>query len=608
MDTNRGIMKRILLMVSLLFGMVLSLTGPLAAADSCTDCHAKEGRMKDAGYPQFTVTAAEVRIQTLMTAACSDCHLGDPQAKDKVRAHQELLTMRVFSMKGDTTTRAGIGGLDGKDGRFQEPRGPGRATTLAPKVSAGSGTRDNSDYPTILYHDKNPDTLAFNPVIAEKTCGKCHPEQVRGFLRTAMGGGSRAHTQSQYVFWTSAAGPQSCGLWLGKLTKPDQAGFTPENVKIYRRHATASIAADTAYAGQRNCNQCHVGCLDCHFSPQKKDAANPRKGQHTFVRKPDALACYGGGRSFNCHAGPMELRRGDGYLRGEFTRASEQGKRVLKDLPDIHAGKGVACIDCHEQNAGTTFHADLKRQGGCVNCHPKTVANHATGIHRKVDCAGCHTTLIGGYAFNFWTLGSDHGKENPVMRIQDYYADAMPPVLVRNPSGIWIPVHVVPHTSGNVKAGEVKLSKGLVFRNRPDASVERRYPSNDSFAVTGLVRNLDSKDRDTMVWLNVDRVAHATGRSRPCGSCHASTAQKVTTGFSGGSYRDVRDGSYSIIADGKGLRITDFKGPGGGPPPSGLAPLLTKWGVKGDFSLPPIREKNLYRKLEQDYRAGIFEH
>ncbi len=216
--------------------------------------------------------------------------------------------------------------------------------------------------------------------------------------------------------------------------------------------------------------------------------------------------------------------------------------------------------------------------------------------------------MIGGYAFNFWTVGGPEGRESPLIRIQDYFTDAVPPVIVKNPKGQWVPVHPVPHTSGNVKADEVKISKRLMFRNRPDVPIDRRYFSNDAFAVTGLVKQLDDQDRDVMVWINLDRVAHGIGKSRSCESCHASRAQRVATNFSMGSYKDVEDGSYTIIADGKGLRITEFKGPDGGPPAKGLEPFKDKWVLKGDFSLPKIRDRKAYEKLKKEHEAGRFAH
>ncbi|MGW8323725.1 MAG: cytochrome c3 family protein, partial [Thermodesulfobacteriota bacterium] len=487
-------------------------------------------------------------------------------------------------------------------------RGANRATRLGPKKSYGGEIDDNDGYRTVIWHDKNPETLAFNPLIAGKTCGKCHPGIVAAFLKSSMGGARGAHTQSQYVYWTGPSGPQSCGLWLGRLKEPAHDSFTDENRAAFNGHSTREISRSQAYGLQRNCNQCHVGCLDCHYAPEKARDDNPALGQHTFVRVPQPLACYGGGRSFACHAGPLERRRGDGYLREELAQTTEEGKSLLGGASDVHAQKGIECVACHEPNRDSDFHGDLKRTVDCGKCHERETADHLKGVHRNVDCATCHSSLIGGYAFNFWTTSGPEGDENPVTRIQDYLVAPMPPLIVRNPKGHWIPVHVVPHVSGNVKPGEVTISRKLRFRNSPDVEIARRYLSNDSFAVTGLANGVDSRDKDVLVWLNVDRVAHGLGKPRACESCHASTVQKVLVNFSGGSYKDVENGRYVIVADGEGLRVTDFEGPDGEPVPEGLRSFTGRWGLPGDFALPGLRDAALYESMRGAVVDGRFKH
>jgi hypothetical protein len=425
-----------------------------------------------------------------------------------------------------------------------------------------------------------------------------------------MGGGAGAHTQSQYVAWTGPAGPQSCGLWVGSLAQPAQERFTDENRTFYNAHSTRPLTPEAAFDSQRKCNVCHVGCLDCHAEPLAPDPANPAAGAHRIVRKPPPLSCYGGGKSLSCHAGPGERRRGDGFIRGEFTQASAAGKKQLQERPDVHYAKKMACVDCHRRNPATSDHADLQRTVDCGRCHEEEVAAHRQGPHRTVDCAACHVALIGGYAFNFWTYREEDEVPSPLTRIQDYYTDAVPPLLVRNPQGIWIPVHVIPHTSGNVKANEVQLSKKLLFRNRPDVQIQRRYVSNDAFAVTGLAKNVDPFDRDVLVWLEVERVAHGLGKARGCAACHASREQRIVVKFetSGDGYQDVGNGEYMIVANRQGLRVTGFRGPDGGPPARGLAPFLDKWTLAGDFSLPPVQNAARYRKLQDEYGQGRFRH
>ena len=593
---------------SLLLMLVMLNAGHASAEEGCKHCHENSGKMTEAGYPQFALTATEVQAQTHMPASCSDCHLGNPGAAAKEEAHGGLLMLRALRQKTWAATfRSAMAPEDVKDWPNLEPRGDNRATQLMPKRLYDGVLKDNPDYKIIIYPDKNSDTLAFNPGIAEKTCGKCHAEIVKSFPKSSMGGGKGAHTQSQYRIWTGKTEPQSCGLWMGVLSKPDQDRFSDENIKYYNEHSTMPLSEKDGYNSQRNCNQCHVGCLDCHLDVRKRSAESPGDGPHTFVKKPAPLACYGGGRSFSCHAGPLERRRGDGYFRQEFTQASPEGTAILKEKTDVHMRKNIACVDCHEPNKESGFHGDLRRNAACGKCHAPVVRAHTNGPHKNVDCAACHTALIGGYAFNFWSAVGPQGKENPLTRIQDYLTGATPPLLIKNPKGLWIPVHVVPHISGNVKAEEVKISRRLLFRNKPDSNIQRRYVSNDSYAVTGLVKNLDNKDRNAMVWLNIDRVAHGTGKARTCESCHASPAQRIAVKFAGGSYKDVEDGEYTIIADAKGLRVVDFKDDKG-TMPEGLAPLRDAWGLKGNFSLPKVKDKKHYDRLKKAYEDGTFAH
>ncbi|HMK42531.1 MAG TPA: cytochrome c3 family protein [Dissulfurispiraceae bacterium] len=571
-----------------------------AAAESCVDCHEQKEHMEQSGYPQFHFLMTNIARQTKMTASCSQCHLGNPSAAAKKEAHEGLLRVWAVDRKGTAISRDGmppdaLAGWKSIAGRGRE-----RSTLILPKIDAAGRITDNPSYPFMLWHDKNPGTYAFNPGLAGRTCGQCHAETVRGFLKSPMGGGKGAHTQSQYRYWTDkTTGPHSCGLWTAEALEPRQDTFTTERMEYFNSRAGRPISEKTAFENQLRCNKCHVGCLDCHL-----DGA---KGAHSFLKKPSALSCYGGGRSAVCHAGPLERRRGDGYLRAEFTVASPAGAKTLRDRPDVHAGAGIVCVDCHEPNKSTGSHADFRRDVSCSKCHAAVVGKHQRGVHKRLDCSSCHTALIAGYAFNFWSAVGPKGQENTITRIQDYYTDAVPPIILKNPRGIWIPVHVVPHMAGNVRFDDVAISTGLVFRNPPVSDLKRRYFSNDSYAVTGRLRQLDAKDQDVIAWLNIDRVAHAIGKARSCDSCHASRAQTVVVGFSGGSYKDVEDGEYAIIADARGLRIDRMKGTGG-ETPQGLKPFRGIWDLQGDFSLPPVRKKAAYQAVKQKYDKGAFTH
>lgn len=116
-----------------------------------------------------------------------------------------------------------------------------------------------SAYSLEMYSDGGTD-MAPDPV-QEKTCGACHPKQVREFRKTAMGHNAK---QMLYRTWTDKKmGPHNCGVWFvdgyDEIAKNTKVPFTKEMSAI----------------NQKACNICHVGCLDCHYAPKKKDHSDP---------------------------------------------------------------------------------------------------------------------------------------------------------------------------------------------------------------------------------------------------------------------------------------------------------------------------------------------
>ena len=155
--------------------------------------------MQFLGCSYFTTTSHELAAQTSMPAQCTDCHLGNPETMDIDRAHEGLLTvLAIKDRTWDAVRRSLMKTSDQSLWTTLEPRGTNRADALLPKITSNGAIRNDPDYKLIIWHDRNAETLAFNPVLAEKTCGKCHSDIVNKFLKSPMGGGSKAHTQSQY--------------------------------------------------------------------------------------------------------------------------------------------------------------------------------------------------------------------------------------------------------------------------------------------------------------------------------------------------------------------------------------------------------------------------
>jgi cytochrome c553 len=590
-------------------------------SSSCTQCHGNTEKMKALGYPEFALTGEDVERQSGMTASCEMCHLGTPGDDTVSGAHKSILGLSVVMKKGSVAvSRRELKGEDRESVRILKPKGSFAGNALFPRITGKDGkVALNPRVNVIQWHDKDLNTVAFNPGIAEKTCGTCHAREVKTYSETEMGS---SMTMSQYVTWSSPTGPQSCGLWTAAAAKPDNSAFSTANLDAYNAASTAHLGKEQAFSNQRNCNSCHAGCLDCHYAPfsqEAKDGAGKplAVGVHTFSSKPATLSCMGGGRAQLCHAGALERRRGDGFMKGEFASKAvadpqnENSKKYI-ETPDVHFAKGVSCIDCHRDNHKAHSMGDQARNPEpeqCSACHKQAVSSHGQGIHRKLSCEACHTPLVAGYAFNFWAPGTKFGMETPLDRHQFYNVNAMQPIILKSGNGQWNPYHVVPHIATNVKPEKVELSRHLIFRSRPDVDMKRQYPSNDAFAVTGFYAG--SKDEGTvMAWLNVDKVAHATSSARSCDSCHGlDGAQAVFVDYQwmdkpDAAYQDVLSGHYTIAADKKGLRIDNLSGSDSKKSvPAGLKSAAGNWSLQGDFSIPRVNSKAYAAEMERSRRV-----
>ena len=81
-------MKRQVIFVLALCIITLLVVNKTMAVDSCLECHSNAAKMKELGFPQFTMTQQEVSKQTGMPATCTSCHFGDPADATKEGAHK----------------------------------------------------------------------------------------------------------------------------------------------------------------------------------------------------------------------------------------------------------------------------------------------------------------------------------------------------------------------------------------------------------------------------------------------------------------------------------------------------------------------------------------
>jgi hypothetical protein len=563
-----------------LIGVLLVNPQPASAAEGCLTCHSDAKRMTTLGAPGLTVTRREVEQQSRMPAGCSDCHLGNPEAIEREQAHNgmaRLLVVRKKGLEADQSLRS-----------LPLQYGTNPMNRIYVGVEKNGTITKDASVASVSWHDKRRDTLTQDFDVLKKTCGKCHATEFAEFSKSTMGTNGK---QSQYKGWLDPRrGPHNCGPWFEGNYERMQVGTA---VPLTR----ASHAIN-----QKACNTCHVGCLDCHFNPGPKVAGDPSKGAHSFVKTPPSESCYGNGRASICHAGPEDRRRGAGYFGGPFS--FPEGNEA-----DVHLKARVGCLDCHASTKTdpSIGHATVRRQAGdsCARCHAGAVKSHAASLHKTLSCEACHIRQVAGYQGTYWGPGNIAGVATPYFKYKAYYGYMPEPILIKDQKGRWIPVKPFPMAVMNQL--ESPYTPGLHWRYPADLPDPQR--SDDAWAYVGLFGGLPENNK-ALLWLQMDKLSHKLGKSRACDSCHADTQgaqrRQVTWEYSDPGAAPF-SGSHTVLADRNGLFIRDMRSeeiqPEAGYTLSAFAPwvyLKDKWQVRGDFSLPVIRDRKGYDAARTD--------
>ena len=351
------------------------------------------------------------------------------------------------------------------------------------------------------------------------------------------------------------------------------------------------LSNEQAIAKQKACNICHVGCLDCHYTPTRE------RGAHAMSRVPPSANCTGGGRStFVCHAGTMERRRGDSYLGRDFSEPA--------GLPeDVHVAKKLVCVDCHETGPGGMGH--VERKATCQDCHIEVEQAMAASVHKNLACAACHVKILGGYEMTSWGPGMISSKPNPFKKYSLYYGPQEPPILIKDQKGRWMPTKIWPNSVGGIKE-TIAPTQGLTFR-WPDGETRDAYARLGTFSFPGGNNNY-------LAWIQVEEVAHPLGKSRTCGNCHDALVQiaNVKWRYFDSQGAEPFTGSQQVVADKNGLWVKDIRVTSkidlmeGGKTENFAAwmHLGDIWKTTGDFSIPksdPVK----YRVLDKDTRDAL---
>jgi hypothetical protein len=216
--------------------------------------------------------------------------------------------------------------------------------------------------------------------IADKTCGKCHPDSVTRVRSSAMALAPRLINHTRFAFAAQ------------KSSDPVHAVADQDDLKKIPLPSRSGNLADDLL--RRSCLRCHLhtrgsarwgehrgqGCSACHVAyPNSKDG-KPRS--HQIVRNVGMTACL------KCH----NANHVGGDYVGLFEKDTHRGFRspIVKGkqaptiygaeqhrlIADVHFRAGMECMDCHTLD-------EVHGSGET----PKSALNNV-----KISCAGCHVT------------------------------------------------------------------------------------------------------------------------------------------------------------------------------------------------------------------------
>ncbi|WP_022850372.1 cytochrome c3 family protein [Limisalsivibrio acetivorans] len=584
-------MKRFILTV---FALTLLASGAFAydKDSSCVQCHGNEAAMEKLGYPQLYLDPDQVEEEVNMgDINCVDCHLGNNEEIVAEKAH-EGMPRPFYAAVGKNHKYQAVGRDITNYDRIQ-PKGDVRFKVLLrqpdPEKAKEKGIKRIIQ---LFYHDRDPETMAYSPEIAEQTCGKCHMGEVEDYNKSGMG--LNKYQRGFTSFTDSPPGPQNCGAWFG------------DNYDKLEEDCTREYKEESAKGSARGCNKCHASCNDCHYQGYKKSNAS-----HKFAKEVEPMSCYGSGKGTICHAGPNDRRRGAGYMREEFAFP-------IHELPTgAHAKAGVGCSDCHKMESHSYGHLSSEQaRESCKDCHAEVYdAVKSSDEHGSVDCSSCHIQESGAYQFTFWGPGKQEAQKKVYTKHKQYYGVRSQPTLVKHPeTGLWIPLKPYPMGVMNIKKDmeptglmlrtiEKQTIKGNKDLGEEDFTVERKGDEvNDMYVINGTFKK-NLKENDSMLaWIQMDKLSHALGEPRKCDSCHSSHDQEATTWYTYFNATDVKkpfSGSYRVKATKDGLFFTDWMNetpvPVDGQSVENFAPYLVTgnvWDVKGvDMSIPFDEDK-----------------
>jgi len=406
---------------------------------------------------------------------------------------------------------------------------------------------------------------------AERTCGKCHAEQVQTVTRNFMHTGKGMVNVTRYVFGETRA-PEDHGH-LARL------GSTPADTLLRKQCAGCHLGHNKHQHGLDVVEDRGGGCLACHIN------AYPERSHPALTARVEDGRCFGchsrSGRISLSYAGLAETEASTQPGTDPRARQRLPDGRTLEDRPsDAHHKAGMSCIDCHTSTGlmGAADHLQHQQQAvdiSCTDCHRNenartTLASWPERYRRLKRFVPATTALqqpfltTGRSGTPLWNIEvrADgyylHPKQggNP-LKIPEYQANSHTPAEEHRRltcsacHSQWAPQCYGCHLEYDPKATQwdhslSRVTAGRWRQKRWDVRNELAplgVTANDQIApfVPGMILTIEHPDwnRARFVRLFARISPHTTGRSRSCRSCHQSP---IALGLGAGTLERSADG------------------------------------------------------------------
>jgi len=243
---------------------------------------------------------------------------------------------------------------------------------------------------------------------ANKTCGKCHPNELAKIENSLMTTNSGLIAVDKYVFGEADSPNKQYHIKLIKNSASDKH-LRDLCANCHLGAEKKEFGAITQISRGGGCNACHLNYseeakkdLETYLSSNKKVLPKFHPATNIFVKNEHCFGCHSrSSRISTNYEGWQETLLEQEDIKGKKGFKTFEDKRIYAQKEeDVHHAKGLLCIDCHSSHEvmgdGKKYtHEEQAVKLQCSDCHfkekPKTIP------YSKLDAESLLVFLHRGY-------------------------------------------------------------------------------------------------------------------------------------------------------------------------------------------------------------------